>query len=102
MNNLNQLSGSRRRLTFCRNDDYRHYLQIKEANFMHFEEASHNRCFFNFYHYFYFYLISRSMIKQTDNSTIKSAKHFKKCLRQATVNLHQYLNRNLDYLERDD
>ena len=73
-----QLSQSSRRLTFCRNDEFRGYLLVKET----FCAIDHYSLSYWFYHYFYWYLKARSIVDQSDNGTIKSAGHFKKCLRQ--------------------
>lgn len=85
MNPLNIIGGSRRRPTFCRNEEYKKYLlDILLIWITNNEEWRPKRWFF---HYFYFYLKSRSKVDQKDNQTIKSAAHFKKCLRQAADKL---------------
>src|SRR3990167_3918958 len=101
INPLNQLSGSKRRPTFCRNQDFLEYLigtELAALRYVEYFQAANNRNLFAakrwFYHYFYFYLKARSIVDQTDNHTIKSAKHFKKCLRQAPENLRKHLESN--------
>ena len=86
INPLNQLSGSRRRLTFCRNQEFRAYLLGNSDPTIVMHDVR-----YWFYNYFYWYLVARASVNQTNNNTIKTAKHFKKCLRQATENLRKHL-----------